>query len=91
MSSPQPSQQRKRTAEEIMSAILTVAAGCTDTGKRGASRMKIMADAFISFGIATEYLGKLQREGLVEYHAETHSYLTTGRGKQLLYSHQSAT
>lgn len=77
--------QPNRTPEEITSAILVVADGFDNNIKRrGATRMKIMGDAFLSFKSVTDQLEKLQHEGLIEYNADTHSYLTTEKGKQLL-------
>ena len=78
--------QPKRTIEEINLTILAIVdSSYSDDGKkRGATKMKIMADAFVSSNSATEYLDKLQHDGLIEYHQDTHSYLTTEKRIQLL-------
>jgi len=77
--------QPKRTYEEIISAILTVVDGnYNDNGskRKGATKMKIMADAFVTHECATDYLEKLEREGLIDYNSGTGVYMTTDKGRQ---------
>jgi len=77
--------QPKRTYEEIISAILTVVDSNDDSNKRkGATKMKIMADAFITHECATGYLEKLEHEGLIDYNSGTGVYMTTDKGRQRL-------
>jgi len=65
---------------------LTVADSSYDCGKRrtGATKLRIMADAFLSSNVATDYIEKLQHDELIEYNVDTNSYKTTVKGKQLL-------
>lgn len=50
--------------------------------KEGATKMQIMAAAFITYETATGYLEKLVQEGLIQYQADTRTYSTTKLGKE---------
>jgi predicted transcriptional regulator len=70
---------RHRSAEEITLAIL----GIADTDA-GATKMQIMAGAFITHETATGHLEKLKREGLMDYNQGKGTYVTTIKGKQMI-------
>jgi predicted transcriptional regulator len=65
---------RRRNNEELCSAILEVS-----SKNRKATRLEIMAGAFINYGIATAIIEELQRGGLVEFHPDTKTYTVTQR------------
>jgi len=69
-----------RSHKEIIAAILDIA-GLTS---EGATKMKIMANVFISYETATCYLEKLIKEGLIVYHPDTNTYRATEQGKRKL-------
>lgn len=68
---------RHRSSEDIIYAILSIA-----QNKEGATKMQIMAGAFISYETATGYLEKLAREGLIEYNSGKGVYTITDKGRQ---------
>jgi len=77
--------QPNRSYEEIVFAILTVVDGnYNDNGskRKGATKMKIMADAFVTHECATGYLEKLEHEGLIDYNSGTGVYAITDKGRQ---------
>lgn len=55
-------------------------------GKRrtGATKMEIMADAFVTHECASGYLERLEREGLIDYNSGTGVYMVTDKGRQWL-------
>lgn len=77
--SPDYNGSRYRSAEDIISAILAIA----DT-EQGATKMKIMANAFVTYETATGCLEKLKREGFVDYNQGTGTYVTTSKGREMI-------
>ncbi len=65
-----------RSSEEKIYAILSIAQN------KGATKMQIMAKAFISHETATGCLEKLKQQGLIDYNAGTGVYLITEKGRQ---------
>lgn len=57
--------------------MILEAAGASE----GATKLQIMASAFITHETATGYLGKLQNAGLIQYDAATSTYHITERAR----------
>jgi predicted transcriptional regulator len=66
-----------RSRTDIVLAILEAAAN-------GATQIKIMYNAFLSYAQAKEYLSVLLANGLIEYIAGELVYRTTSKGMKLL-------
>ena len=66
-----------RSRTDIVGLILEAANG-------GATKTKIMYKAFLSFSQLREYLGVLQKNGLIEYEDGMRAYRTTEKGIQFL-------
>jgi predicted transcriptional regulator len=69
-----------RSRTEIVSNILDVANG-------GATRTKIMYNAFLSYNQLKEYISFLIENNLLEYHDMTQTFWTTEKGLNLLKMH----
>jgi predicted transcriptional regulator len=67
-----------RSRTEIVGLILEAANG------GGATKIKIMYKAFLSFAQLREYLTTLQDSGLIEYESGRQTYRTTEKGMKLL-------
>lgn len=76
---------RSRSAEEITSTILAIA----DTNE-GATKMQIMANAFVTYETATGYLEKLKRGGLIGYSPGTGTYMTTTKGRKIIITAENS-
>jgi predicted transcriptional regulator len=70
---------KNRSKTEIVSMILEAA----NVG-RGATRTKIMYNAFLSYSQLKEYLSLLIENHLLEYHNETKIFRTTEKGLKFL-------
>lgn len=70
-----------RTRTEIMSEILGVA------NRGGATKTKIMYQAFLSYNQMKEYLIVLTRSSLLSYDTYTHTFKTTEKGLTFLQSY----
>ena len=68
-----------RSRTEIAKSILAVANG-------GATKIKIMYGADLTYTIFSEYLGMVLNNGLLEYVETERIYRTTSKGKQFLVS-----
>ena len=66
-----------RSNSEILGSILKAATG-------GASKTKIMNEAFLSLSRLRDYLFTLQEKGLVEYQEDRQSFRSTEKGIKLL-------
>jgi len=75
-----------RTHEEIESAILSAIGNSynDNKGMKGATKMEIMAGAFVTHECVTGYLERLEKEGLIDYSSGTGVYMVTDKGKQRL-------
>ncbi len=72
---------KNRSRTEIVSYILDAANG-------GATKTKIMYNAFLSYGQLKEYLSVLIENNLLEYHDDvTQTFKTTEKGLNLLKTH----
>jgi predicted transcriptional regulator len=69
-----------RSRTEIVSMILETANG-------GATKTKIMYNAFLSYNQLKEYLSILIENNLIEYLDGTHKFKTTEKGLNLLKIH----
>ena len=69
-----------RSRTEIVSMILETANG-------GATKTKIMYNAFVSYNQLKEYLSILIENNLIEYLDGTHKFKTTEKGLNLLKIH----
>jgi predicted transcriptional regulator len=69
-----------RSRTEIVSMILETANG-------GATKTKIMYNAFLSYNQLKEYLSILIENNLIEYLGGTHKFKTTEKGLNLLKIH----
>ena len=67
-----------RNRTDIISEILEVANG------GGATKTKIMYQAFLSYLQLKEYLPMLTERSLISYNADTRTYKTTEKGLMLL-------
>jgi predicted transcriptional regulator len=63
-----------RSRTEIMSQILGIANG------GGATKTKIMYQAFLSYAQMKEHLRVLTQNGLLSYDLDTHTFKTTEKG-----------
>jgi predicted transcriptional regulator len=66
-----------RSRTEIVGQILKVANG-------GATKTKIMYEAFLNFAQMKDYLKVLTEDDLLSYDGQTHRFKTTKRGLQFL-------
>ncbi len=73
-----------RSRTEIVSMILETANG-------GATKTKIMYNAFLSYNQLKEYLSILIENNLIEYLDATHKFKTTEKGLNLLKIHNEMT
>ena len=71
---------KNRSRTEIVSMIL-------DTANGGATKTKMMYNAFLSYNQLREYLSVLIENNLIEYLGGTHKFKTTGKGLNLLKMH----
>ena len=69
-----------RSRTEIVGNIL-------DTANGGATKTKIMYNAFLSYSQLKEYLSILIENNLIEYLDGTHKFKTTEKGLNLLKIH----
>jgi predicted transcriptional regulator len=67
-----------RTRTEIISQILRVANG------GGATKTKIMYQAFLSYGLMKELMMVLTKNGLLSYDLDTQTFKTTEKGLRFL-------
>ena len=74
-----PMKYRSRT--DIVSQILESANG-------GATKTRIMYNAYLSYAQLKEYLSALLESGLIEYVDGEHKYNTTSKGVQYLTTYQ---
>lgn len=61
----------------VLNAIL-------DAGDSGATRLKVMADLFMSDGVAKGYIDLIKRAGLVDCEVEKTFYKVTPAGREFL-------
>ena len=71
---------KNRSRTEIVAMIL-------DTANGGATKTKIMYNAFLSYNQLREYLSVLNENNLIEYLEGTHQFKTTEKGLNLLKMH----
>ena len=71
---------KNRSRTEIVSMIL-------DTANGGATKTKMMYNAFLSYNQLREYLSVLIENNLIEYLGGTHKFKTTEKGLNLLKMH----
>jgi len=71
---------KNRSRTEIASNILDAANG-------GATKTKIMYNAFLSYNQLKEYLSILIENNLIEYLVETRTFKTTEKGLNFLKMH----
>jgi predicted transcriptional regulator len=71
-----------RTRTQIMSQILRIANG------GGATKTKIMYQAFISYGQMKEHLRILTQNGLLNYDLDTQTFKTTEKGLRFLETYK---
>jgi predicted transcriptional regulator len=69
-----------RSRTEIVSMMLEAANG-------GATKTKIMYNAFLSYNQLKDYLSVLIENNLIEYHEGTREFKTTEKGLNLLKMH----
>ena len=71
---------KNRSRTEIVAMIL-------DTANGGATKTKMMYNAFLSYNQLREYLSVLIENNLIEYLGGTHKFKTTEKGLNLLKMH----
>jgi predicted transcriptional regulator len=69
-----------RSRTEIVAMILEAANG-------GATKTKIMYNAYLSYSQLKEYISVLIENNLLEYHSETKIFRTTEKGLKFLKMH----
>jgi predicted transcriptional regulator len=67
-----------RSRSDIIELLLNAADG------GGATKTKLMYNAFISFNQLKEYLSLLAENGLIQYEEGTHTFRTTEKGIHFL-------
>ena len=70
---------KNRSNNDIIKEILDAA---NDGG--GATKTKIMYQAFLSYAQLKEYLTELTETGLLNYHVDTRQFKTTEKGQRFL-------
>jgi predicted transcriptional regulator len=68
-----------RSRSDIIGLLLNAANG------GGATKTKLMYNAFISFNQLREYLSLLVENGLIQYEEGMHTYKTTEKGMRSLH------
>ena len=71
---------KNRSRTEIVAMIL-------DSANGGATKMKIMYKAFLSYNQLKGYLTVLIENNLIEYHEGTQTFWTTEKGLNFLKTH----
>ena len=71
-----------RSRTEIVGMILSATNG-------GATKTKIMYNAFLSYNQLREYLTMLIENNLIEYNGRTHEFKATEKGLKFLKTHNA--